>query len=178
MAFPSNSPIQLTPNTTCGNQTGGNYDCGPSSTGTITLNKTPQQIQLTFNLYSDYIHYKNSLTSAYLAIPNTPTSPVSCPAGSTNLDYYRHFTLTVPVQQSATANCGDNTVLYNYYFLLNFLMYFQDYYFLCFPYILNSINLFNFISAFRADSHFTSDARILSRIYFLHFPVVSTVVTS
>ena len=119
MAFPSNSPIQLTPNTTCGNQTGGNYDCGPSSTGTITLNKTPQQIQLTFNLYSDYIHYKNSLTSAYLAIPNTPTSPVSCPAGSTNLDYYRHFTLTVPVQQSATANCGDNTVLYNYYFHIN-----------------------------------------------------------
>jgi hypothetical protein len=116
---PGNGFLPLTPTIGCFNQILGGYNCGPSSTGTITLNKTPQQIQLTFNLYSDYLYYKNNLTTAYSVIPNPPTSPVSCPAGSTSLNYYRHFTLTVPVQQSATANCGDNTVLYNYYFHIN-----------------------------------------------------------
>ena len=111
--------LQLTQVVNCGSQLSTGNNCGPSSTGTITLNKTPQQIQLTFNLYSDYLHYKNSLTSAYLSNFSTITSPVSCPAGSTNLNYYKHLTVTIPVQQSPTANCGDNTVLYSYYFHIN-----------------------------------------------------------
>jgi hypothetical protein len=113
------SYLPLTPVVNCASQQGGGFNCGSPSTGTITLNKTPQQIQLTFNLYSDYLDYKNSLNSTYLGSFSSITSPVSCSAGSTNLNYYKHFTVTIPVQQSPTANCGDNTVLYNYYFHIN-----------------------------------------------------------
>jgi len=96
-----------------------NNVCGPSSTGTITLNKTPQQIQLTFDLYSDYTYYKNSLNTAFSTIPNFPTSPVSCPTDTTNLDYYRYFSVQIPIQQNSGANCGDNTNFYTYLFHIN-----------------------------------------------------------
>jgi hypothetical protein len=115
---PGNGFLPLTPTIICNSQTGGGSNCSPPSNGgTITLNKPPQQIQLTFDLYSDYLHYKNNLNLAYSNI--NITSPISCPAGSTNLDYYKYFTVTIPIQQSPTANCGDNTILYSYYFHTN-----------------------------------------------------------
>jgi hypothetical protein len=121
MSFPANPQyLPLTPTSNCGYNLPNNPACGPSSTGTITLNKTPQQIQLTFNLYSDYLYYKNSLDTSFNTIqPSPPTSPVLCSAGSTNLDYYNYTNLVVPVQQSATANCGDNTTFYNFFFHIN-----------------------------------------------------------
>jgi hypothetical protein len=114
--------LQLSPNTYCDyvDLHTPNSTCGPSSTGTITLNKIPQQIQLTFDLYSDYTYYKNSLNTAFSTIlPNPPTSSVSCPAGTTNLDYYRYISLQVPIQQNSGANCGDNTNFSTYLFHVN-----------------------------------------------------------
>jgi hypothetical protein len=122
--FPSwGGYIPLTPSVDCTWSPNQPVLCGPSSTGTITLNKIPNQIQLTFNLYSDYLHYKNSLLNTFNTLSTTNglnlTSPVSCPAGSTSLDYYRFFRLNIPIQPSPTANCGDNTVLKEYFFHFN-----------------------------------------------------------
>jgi hypothetical protein len=115
-----NGYLQLTPSTNCIPVNQHLPSCGPSSTGTITLNKTPQQIQLTFNLYSDFLYYKNNLINSYSSIfPSPPTSSVSCPAGTTNTSYYQYFSLSVPIQLSPSANCGDNTTFNFYYFHIN-----------------------------------------------------------
>ncbi len=113
--------INLTPNVTCVPTNTFSTLCGTPSTGQITLNKIPNQIQLTFNLESDYLHYKNSLISAYNQISTTfqgttLTGPVSC-TGAGNTNYYRHFRIGIPIQ-GPNANCGDNTtqVLYNFHF--------------------------------------------------------------
>ena len=121
MYFPPGTQyIPLTPSSNCTYSSFSPPPCGPSSTGTITLNKTPQQIQLTFNLYSDYLYYKNSLDTSFNTIqPSPPTSPVLCSAGSTNLDYYNYTNLVVPIQLSSNANCGDNTTFYNFHFHIN-----------------------------------------------------------
>lgn len=79
-------------------------DCGPSSTGTITLNNTPGQIQLIFDLYSDFLHYYNDLNYITGQYPGLPTCP-----GTTDTTYYKYYVLKVPIQQSPTANCGDNS---------------------------------------------------------------------
>lgn len=120
MSFPSFGYLQLTPSINCTPVNQHLPSCGPSSTGTITLNKTPQQIQLTFDLYSDFLYYKNNLVNSYNSIyPAPPTSPVSCPAGTTNIGYYQYFSLSVPIQLSPSANCGDNTTFSFYYFHIN-----------------------------------------------------------
>jgi hypothetical protein len=93
--------------------TGGGF-CGPSSTGSITFTQVPNQIQLTFNTYGDYIYYKNS----FLAQNPGFTTPVTCSAGSTSINYYKFFTIGIPVQ-GINANCGDNTVNHTAYFHLN-----------------------------------------------------------
>jgi hypothetical protein len=108
-----NQYTALKPSTSC--TTWGQYTtlCGPSSTGSITLNKTLGQIQLTFNTEGDYLHYKNNLVAAYNYLSTLGgtniTSSIPCPAGSTNIGYYRTFYLTVPIQNNPAANCGDNT---------------------------------------------------------------------
>jgi hypothetical protein len=126
MYFPGNTSPQflaLKPNISCFSPATYNILCGPSSTGTITLNKTQGQIQLTFNLESDYLHYKNALIDKFdfLSTVNGTniTSLVSCPAGSTNLSYYRTFFLVVPIQSTPTANCGDNTTTFVTRFHIN-----------------------------------------------------------
>ena len=55
--------VPLISNVTCTETLGGTGagGCGPSSTGSITFTQIPNQIQLTFDTYGDYIHYKNSL---------------------------------------------------------------------------------------------------------------------
>ena len=94
-------------------------NCGSPSTGTITLNKIPGQVQLIFNLYSDFLHYKNSLFTEYTNMwPSSPLSPVSCSPGSTT-PYYNFFTLKVPVQLNSSANCGDNSSEYTFCFHIN-----------------------------------------------------------
>jgi len=109
-----NQYVALKPSVSC--TTWGQYTilCGSSSTGSITLNKTPGQIQLTFNTEGDYLHYKNNLISAYQYLSTVGgtniTSSIPCPAGSTDVSYYRAFYLTVPIQPNPSANCGDNTV--------------------------------------------------------------------
>jgi hypothetical protein len=123
LVAPYSGWINLTPNISCQPTTTFNTTCGPSSTGQITLTKTFQQIQLTFNLESDYLHYKNSLINEYntLSTQNTPTSLTSqipCPAGSTNVNYYRYFLINVPIQ-GVNANCGDNTFPNQYFFHFN-----------------------------------------------------------
>jgi hypothetical protein len=121
----SNGYINLTPTTTCNSY---NFNltpsiCGPSSTGNITLNKTPQQIKLTFNNYNDYDYYKDKILESYLNTNqsfNSPSTylnfPVICD-GTTNIDYYRYFQISIPFQ-GANANCGDNTtqIKYPYHF--------------------------------------------------------------
>ena len=115
--------INLSPNVSCVNTNyNNNPSCGPSSTGSITLNKTPQQIQLTFNLESDYLYYQSILTSAFINMSSnqqgTPlTGPIAC-TGTTNIDYYRYYRLKIPTQ-GANANCGDNTTQVDYYFHFN-----------------------------------------------------------
>jgi hypothetical protein len=105
--------LALKPSITCVSPSSANITCGPASTGTITLNKSLGQIQFIFSLEADYLHYKNSLINRYnflSALNGTNiTSPISCPAGSTSTNYYRLFRLSVPIQNSSTANCGDNT---------------------------------------------------------------------
>lgn len=109
------SYIPLKGNTVCSENTQSpGFNCGPSSTGTITFDKTPGQIQLTFNLESDYIHYKNALLSQ----GGNLTTPIPCPAGSTSVDYYRYFIIRVPIQ-GANANCGDNTGQFETVFHIN-----------------------------------------------------------
>jgi hypothetical protein len=97
--------------------------CGSPSTGTITLNKSLGQIQFTFSLEADYLHYKNALINQYNFLSTlygtNITSPVPCPAGSTDTSYYRTFWLAVPIQPSATANCGDNTTTFTSRFHIN-----------------------------------------------------------
>ena len=93
---------------------GGLNTCGPSSTGTITFNKTPSQIQLTFNLESDYLYYKNALLNTGASI----TTPLPCPAGSTSVDYYKILGLKIPIQ-GINANCGDNSTYPTFVFHQN-----------------------------------------------------------
>jgi hypothetical protein len=118
-----NQYTSLKPSTSC--TTWGSYTtlCGPSSTGSITFSKTLGQIQFTFNTEGDYLHYKNDLITAYNYLSTIGgtniTSSIPCPAGSTNTGYYRTFYLTIPIQLSATANCGDNTSPYVTRFHIN-----------------------------------------------------------
>ncbi len=121
MGFPSWPPyISLTGGTSCSEINSHNPVCGTSSTGSITLNKTPGQIQLTFTDYNDYLHYKNNLLQEYNNIyPSPPLSPLSCPAGSTNVSYYQYFSLAVPIQLTSNANCGDNSTPNYQYFHIN-----------------------------------------------------------
>jgi hypothetical protein len=119
-SIPSNF-ISLTPSVSCATTLFGTFACGTPSTGQITLNKTPNQIQLTFNLESDYLHYKNALINTFndasTSQLGTPlTSPIPC-SGTNNTDYYRFFQIGIPTQ-GPNANCGDNTtpVAYNFHF--------------------------------------------------------------
>jgi len=111
-----NAYIALSTQTSCttAGQSGGT--CGASSTGSITLNKTLGQIQLTFNTLDDYLHYKNSLISNFNNLSNYATSSIPC---GTDVRYYRRFNLSIPIQSSPTANCGDNTIIKNYKFKVN-----------------------------------------------------------
>ena len=124
--FPGNtSPqfISLKPNISCFPPASYNTLCGPSSTGTITLNKMQGQIKLTFNLEADYLHYKNALINKFnflsTLLGTNITSPLPCPAGSTDVSYYRTFFLVVPIQPTSTANCGDNTTTFVTRFHIN-----------------------------------------------------------
>jgi hypothetical protein len=115
---PTSGYVTLTPAGGCSLQPINPPSCGPSSTGTITLNKTYHQIQLTFNLESDYLYYKNNLIQAHTY--NTPvlTGPISCTTNPYDLDYYRWYAVTLPIQ-GPYANCGDNTTYNRYYFHYN-----------------------------------------------------------
>jgi hypothetical protein len=79
---------------------------GISSTGAPLGN-----IYMTFNNFTDYSHYKNSLIAAE-SVLTTNAGPYT-PNCSTN-GYYAGYSLEVPYQ-AINANCGDNTVLYTYY---------------------------------------------------------------
>jgi hypothetical protein len=117
--WPGNNPyLSLKGSTYCSSADTYLTVCGLPSTGSITLNKIPNQIQLTFSDYNDYLHYKNALLTQFNTISPTPTSPYSCPAGSTSVDYYKYFILVIPIQ-GANANCGDNTTIYQTRFHIN-----------------------------------------------------------
>jgi hypothetical protein len=119
---PHSGYINLAPIITCGASTSNVFPtlCGPSSTGNITLNKTPQQIKLTFNNYNDYLHYKDDIVQKYLETSMFLPSPVICD-GTTNLNYYRYFTISIPTQ-GANSNCGDSSTRITY------LYHFNDYF--------------------------------------------------
>ena len=106
--------LPLKDSTTCGIVQVLQLSCGPSSTGTIAFAQIPGQIQLTFNDYNDYLHYKNSL----LAFDPGLTTPVTCSAGSTSMTYYKFFRVQIPVQ-GINADCGDNTYNHTAFFHLN-----------------------------------------------------------
>jgi hypothetical protein len=94
-----------------------NYCSIPNNVNTtITLNKTPNFIELEFNDYNDYLYYKTSLIN--IVSSNNPnfTTPKSC--SNNNIDYYQVYSITVPVQ-GPNANCGDNTTPERYFFHVN-----------------------------------------------------------
>ena len=114
-----NSWINLTGNVACNNLTSppSNINCSLPTSTTVTLNKTPNQIQLTFNNYDDYLHYKNDLINTF-SVTNI-TSPVPCSFNLTGtLPYYQYLKLSVPYQ-SPNVNCGDNSVIYTFDFHVN-----------------------------------------------------------
>ena len=97
--------------------------CSPSPDTTITLNKTANQIKLTFNSVDDYFHYKNSIINT--VVPNIPNnSPTSILCNNQNdsvigtLPYYQVFGIFLPFQ-SPDANCGDTTTIKQYFFHIN-----------------------------------------------------------
>jgi len=106
LPHPESGYIPLKDNTTCSSPGQIFIGCGPSSTGTINFNQSPGQIQLTFDLEIDYLHYKNTIQG----IP-VPASPIPCPAGSTSVTYYRTYGIRIPIQ-GANVNCGDNSTDY------------------------------------------------------------------
>ena len=83
---------------------------------TITLTKTPNFIELDFNNYNDYLHYKTNLTNIILS--NNPNFSSSKLCVDNNIDYYQVYSITVPVQ-GPNANCGDNTTPERYFFHVN-----------------------------------------------------------
>jgi hypothetical protein len=117
--FPASGYLSLVGATNCTYSTPGVGPCGPSSTGTITLNKTSNQTQLTFNLLSDYEHYKD-----HFDLLASNLSPTTCSPSSTSVAYYRYFRLNVPIQ-APNANCGDNTSPWSTYFHVNDLFNIQ-----------------------------------------------------
>jgi len=117
--YPDGSYLSLVGAVSCGTINPGVGPCGPSSTGTITLNKTATQTQLTFNLLADYEHYKNHFDSLASNL-----SPTTCNPSSTSVAYYRYFRLNVPIQ-APNANCGDNTSPWSTYFHVNDLFNIQ-----------------------------------------------------
>jgi hypothetical protein len=117
--FPASGYLSLVGATNCTYSTPGVGPCGPSSTGTITLNKTSNQTQLTFNLLSDYEHYKD-----HFDLLASTLSPTTCSPSSTSVAYYRYFRLNVPIQ-APNANCGDNTSPWSTYFHVNDLFNIQ-----------------------------------------------------
>lgn len=90
--------------------------CSPSTNTTITFNKTLNQIQLTFNSESDYLHYKNDLINTVLSSnPNFSTSKICI---NQNVDFYQVFSIKLPFQ-SPNVDCGDNTTTLHYFFHVN-----------------------------------------------------------
>jgi len=110
--------FNLSGNTSCtAGQTPANLTCSPPSTNIITLDKTPNQIQLTFNSESDYLHYKNNIINVFNSMG--VSSPVSCNYNMLGtLPYYQYFQLYVPFQ-APTVNCGDNSTTLQYNFSVN-----------------------------------------------------------
>jgi hypothetical protein len=90
--------------------------CSDPSNSTITLNKTPNSIKLTFNSENDYLHYKNNLINTVLAYNPNFTTPKVC--STTNTDYFQVFGIFIP-NQSSGADCGDNTTIIKYFFHVN-----------------------------------------------------------
>jgi hypothetical protein len=93
-----------------------NLVCSDPSNSTITLNKTSNSIKLTFNLESDYLHYKNNLINTVLAYNPNFTTPKVC--STTNTDYFQVFGIFIP-NQSSGADCGDNSTIIKYFFHVN-----------------------------------------------------------
>jgi len=99
--------------------------CSPPSTGTITLNKTPQQIQLTFNSQTDYLHYKDALlyqaSGFFGGVILNQSLPIPCNLIQGVNPYYITFRISIPIALggSSTANCGDNTTPIHYRFNAN-----------------------------------------------------------
>jgi len=113
-------PLLSTVGCSSANTTSG-LGCGPSSTGTITLDKIPNQIELTFNLESDYLHYKNALFNIHADI-GSPSCNQPCISGcgtsAFNDNYYKYFIFSQPIQ-GVNANCGDNTTEFQSFFNVN-----------------------------------------------------------
>jgi hypothetical protein len=110
--FPPNSFLPLKGSTSCTTSQYNTYTaCGPSSTGTITYSSTPTQLQITFNLESDYLYIKNDLLGVAnsLGLTNV-TSQISCNPNLTPgvNPYYAYFRLRYP-SQAPTSQCGDST---------------------------------------------------------------------
>jgi hypothetical protein len=105
----------------CGSFRQGNYGCGLSSTGSITLSKTPNQIQLTFNLESDYLHYKNSLLSIHASLGSPGCNQPclgGCGSSPFNPNYYKYFSVRQPIQ-GINIDCGDNSTEVEFHFSAN-----------------------------------------------------------
>ena len=104
--------IPLKGNTSCAPISGYSLTCASPSTGTITFAKTQNQIQLVFNLESDYLYYKGYL------LGYTPSSPIPCNGTTGAFSYYKTISVIIPTQ-GINANCGDNTTSYSARFHVN-----------------------------------------------------------
>jgi hypothetical protein len=90
--------------------------CSTPTNTTITFDKTPNSIKLTFNSVNDYLHYKNALINAVSFGNSNFITPKLCSNGS--VDYYQVFSAVLPFQ-APSSDCGDNTTTLNYFFHIN-----------------------------------------------------------
>jgi len=109
--------VYLSAITTCNEQLvyGGGTTCGPSSTGNITITKTPSQIKIQCTLTSDYDFFKNKLI---LLTPHLGFQGVNCDANTTYEGYFKYIQFRYP-QQGSNINCGDNSIIKILNFHLN-----------------------------------------------------------
>ena len=112
MQFPNSSTTCFGCSSDCGSP----FLCNPTpTTNQITLNKSPNLIELIFNSEIEYLYYKNSLVSEFNVF-NTQT-PIPC-SGTTSINYYGYIKLGIPIQLP-NANCGDDSTQYKFYFNIN-----------------------------------------------------------
>ena len=108
----SSGLLTLSAITSCSKPTiGSNSTCNTSSNSNITYNKSvvggEGLISISFSEYNDFLAYWNGWQNNYVSYSGNPTD-------CNYIDYYRHFSLKIPLAQGSQ-QCGDITGYETYY---------------------------------------------------------------